>query len=133
MPSKDSLGKAKKEFDQPLSSIESAQSGAGREELEDQKMPSWKHRRRLIYMTFILGLGMILFGAATYVTDTAVSSQLVIGGVALISIILTAYTGFAAFEDVKLWGQYGKSTPLRFEEGESGSLEPEDIEGPTQD
>jgi hypothetical protein len=66
-------------------------------------MPSWKHRRRLIYSAFGLGAGMIIFGAVTYLSDTQVGSQLVIGGVSLISIILTAYTGFAAYEDVKLW------------------------------
>jgi len=82
------------------------------EELENSKMPSWKHRRRFIYMTFVLGVSMILFGALTYTTDTQVASQLVIGGVALISIIVTAYTGFAAFEDVHLWNQ-----PARFDEG----------------
>jgi uncharacterized BrkB/YihY/UPF0761 family membrane protein len=42
---------------------------------------------------------MIIFGAITYLTDTQVGSQMVIGGVGLITIILTAYTGFAAFED----------------------------------
>jgi hypothetical protein len=62
-------------------------------------MPSWKHRRRLIYSGFVLGAGMIVFGAVTYWSDTEVGSQLVIGGVSLISIILTAYTGFAAWED----------------------------------
>jgi hypothetical protein len=46
---------------------------------------------------------MILFGAAVYVTDTQVASQLIIGGVSLISIVLSAYVGFAAFEDTKLW------------------------------
>jgi membrane-bound ClpP family serine protease len=66
-------------------------------------MPSWKHRRRLIYASYGLGAAMIIFGAITYLTDTQVGSQLVIGGVGLISIIITAYTGFAAYEDVKLW------------------------------
>jgi hypothetical protein len=46
---------------------------------------------------------MIVFGAVTYLTDTQVGSQLVIGGVGLITVILTAYTGFAAYEDVRLW------------------------------
>jgi hypothetical protein len=48
---------------------------------------------------------MIVFGAVTYWSDTQVGSQLVIGGVSLITVILTAYTGFAAYEDVKLWKQ----------------------------
>jgi hypothetical protein len=65
--------------------------------------PSWKHRRRLIYASYLLGAGMVIFGAVTYSTDTQVGSQLVIGGVGLISVILTAYTGFAAYEDVKLY------------------------------
>ena len=65
--------------------------------------PSWKHRRRLIYASYVLGAGMIIFGALTYLTDTQVGSQMVIGGVGLITVILTAYTGFAAYEDVKLW------------------------------
>jgi predicted signal transduction protein with EAL and GGDEF domain len=65
--------------------------------------PSWKHRRRLIYASYVLGAVMIIFGAVTYLTDTQVGSQMVIGGVGLISIIVTAYTGFAAYEDTRLW------------------------------
>jgi vancomycin permeability regulator SanA len=44
---------------------------------------------------------MVIFGAATFASDSSVSRELIIGGVALISIILTAYTGFATYEDVK--------------------------------
>jgi hypothetical protein len=72
--------------------------------------PSWKHRRRLIYASYVLGAGMIVFGAMTYLTDTQVGSQLVIGGVSLITIILTAYTGFAAWEDRSLY-KYDERTP----------------------
>jgi len=64
-------------------------------------MPSWKHRRRLIYLSFGLSTFMVIFGAITYSSDSSVSRELIIGGVALISIILTAYTGFATYEDVK--------------------------------
>lgn len=71
-------------------------------------LPSWKHRRRLIYASYGLGAGMIIFGAITYWSDTQVASQLVIGGVGLISIIITAYTGFAAYEDVKIWKHEGE-------------------------
>lgn len=46
---------------------------------------------------------MIAFGMITFVYDRQVSVQMVIGGVALISIILTAYTASATFEDVKLY------------------------------
>jgi len=65
-------------------------------------VPSWKHRRRLIYLSFALSSFMILFGAITYSSDSSVSRELIIGGVALISIILTAYTAFATYEDVKI-------------------------------
>jgi hypothetical protein len=37
-----------------------------------------------------------------------VGVALVTGGVSLISIILTAYTGFATFEDIKLWKDEGE-------------------------
>jgi hypothetical protein len=66
-------------------------------------MPSWKHRRRLIYASLFLSAGMIIFGGLTWQSDTGVAQQLIIGGVALISIILTAYVSFATYEDVKLW------------------------------
>jgi hypothetical protein len=69
----------------------------------NQDGPSWKHRRRLIYASYFLGAGMIIFGAMTYLTDTQVGSQMVIGGVGLITVILTAYTGFAAYEDTRIW------------------------------
>lgn len=61
--------------------------------------PPWTHRRRLIYSTYVLSALMILFGALTYRTDSQVSTQLIVGGVSLISIILTAYTAFATLDD----------------------------------
>lgn len=66
-------------------------------------MPPWKHRRRLIYSTCLLAAGMIIFAAATYKSDTGVATQLIVGGVSLLSITLTAYTAFATYEDTKLW------------------------------
>lgn len=68
-------------------------------------MPPWKHRRRLIYGACVLAAGMIIFAAATYRTDTQVATQLIIGGVALLSIVLTAYTAFATYEDTKIWSR----------------------------
>ena len=66
-------------------------------------MPPWKHRRKLIYASCALAAGMIIFAAVIYKSDTQVATQLIIGGVALLSIVLTAYTAFATYEDVKLW------------------------------
>jgi predicted signal transduction protein with EAL and GGDEF domain len=62
-------------------------------------MPSWKHRRRLIYASYVLGAIMIIFAAFTYRSDTQVATQLIVGGVSLISIVLTAYTAFATLDD----------------------------------
>ena len=46
---------------------------------------------------------MIIYAALTHKSDTQVGTQLIIGGVALLSITLTAYTAFATYEDMKLW------------------------------
>lgn len=65
--------------------------------------PSWNFRRKLIFGSYRVGVVMIAFGMLTFIWDRDVSVQMVIGGVALISIILTAYTASATFEDVKLY------------------------------
>tara|TARA_R110000764_G_scaffold15898_2_gene44880 strand:+ start:231 stop:521 length:291 start_codon:yes stop_codon:yes gene_type:complete len=66
--------------------------------------PSWKYRRKLIYRAYWLGFAMIVFGAFTFMIDQwGVGVTLITGGVSLISIILTAYTAFGTFEDVKLY------------------------------
>jgi hypothetical protein len=64
--------------------------------------PSWKYRRFLIFATFLLGVGMIVWGGIQFASNAQVLDQLVIGGCSLISIILTAYIGFASYEDVKI-------------------------------
>ena len=46
---------------------------------------------------------MIAFAAAIYQSDTSVASQLIVGAVSLISIILTAYTAFATLDDKWHW------------------------------
>jgi hypothetical protein len=75
--------------------------------LKDEKAkgtgPSWNFRRKLIFGGYRVGVVMIMFGMFTFFWDRQVSVQMVVGGVALISIILTAYTASATLEDVKLW------------------------------
>jgi hypothetical protein len=75
--------------------------------LKDEKSkgtgPSWNFRRKLIFGSYRIGAVMIVFGMLTFFWDRDVSVQMVIGGVALISIILTAYTASATIEDVNLW------------------------------
>jgi fructose-1,6-bisphosphatase/inositol monophosphatase family enzyme len=65
------------------------------------KSDNWKFRRRLIYGAYRLSVAMIIFGAITFFWDTGVSNNLVTGGIALLSIIVTAYTATATYEDVK--------------------------------
>lgn len=65
--------------------------------------PSWKYRRRLIHGAYILGFAMVIFGAATVFMDSQIGVEMIIGGVALVSIIVTAYTTSASYEDVRLW------------------------------
>ena len=74
-----------------------------KEESRGGRGPSWRFRRKLIFGGYRIGVVMIFFGMFTFIWDRQVSVQMVIGGVALISIILTAYTASATMEDVKLW------------------------------
>lgn len=61
-------------------------------------MPSWKHRRRLIYASYVISVLMIV-SALIFRDNSEVARELIIGGVALITIILTAYTAFATLDD----------------------------------
>ena len=74
-----------------------------KDEQANSSGPSWNFRRKLIFGSYRVGVVMIMFGMITFFWDRQVSVQLVIGGVALISIILTAYTASATLEDVKLY------------------------------
>jgi len=78
--------------------------------------PSWRHRRRLIYGAYIIAMLMIIFGAFTVFTTSQIGVEMIIGGVALLSIIVTAYTTSATYEDVRLWNhnpriRFGESDP----------------------
>jgi cell division protein FtsW (lipid II flippase) len=60
--------------------------------------PRWQHRRRLVYATVGVAFTMLLVAMVDF-TDRQVSSQLVIGAVSLLSIVLTAYTVTATYDD----------------------------------
>lgn len=77
--------------------------------------PSWRYRRRLIYGAYVLGFSMVLFGAATVFMDSQIGVELIIGGVSLIAIIVTAYTTSATYEDVRVWNHNPR---IRFGEGD---------------
>jgi hypothetical protein len=75
-----------------------------KDEGDSEVGPSWKTRRRLIFGAYRLGFVMIIAGGVMFLLDQfGVGVALITGGVSLISIILTAYTTAATFEDVKLW------------------------------
>jgi hypothetical protein len=73
-----------------------------KDEPESKTGPSWKFRRQLIFGSYRLGFAMIVFGALTFLVDQwGVGVTLITGGVSLISIITTAYTVSASWQDGK--------------------------------
>ena len=67
----------------------------------EDKADGWKFRRALIFGAYRLAVAMILFGAVTFFFDSQVSNNLVTGGVAMLSIIVSAYVAGATYEDTK--------------------------------
>jgi hypothetical protein len=67
--------------------------------------PPWKHRRRLIYGAYGLGVVMVLFGMVQFLFDSQAGVQAIVGGVSLITVIVSAYTGFSAWQDTRLYGK----------------------------
>ena len=83
-----------------------------KDEPETEQGPSWKFRRKLIYAGFRLGVAMIVFGAITVLVDQfGVGVALITGGVSLISIVLTAYTAAATWQDTKIYQQDENGEP----------------------
>lgn len=62
-------------------------------------MPSWKHRRRLIYSTYFLSVSMIIYASLNIAINAEIARELIIGGTAMLVIIITAYTGFSVLDD----------------------------------
>lgn len=74
-----------------------------RDEPDTQDGPNWKFRRKLIFGSYRLAFAMIIFGALTFLVDQwGVGVALITGGVSLISIITTAYTASATWQDTRL-------------------------------
>jgi len=62
--------------------------------------PSWRNRRRYILASFVIGAFMLIAGSVAALTGTMTDiSDLVTGGVALITLILTSYIFGAVWED----------------------------------
>ena len=65
--------------------------------------PSWKNRRRYILASFIIGAFMLIGSTIAALTGNITDiSDLVTGGVALITLILTSYIFGAVWEDKSL-------------------------------
>ena len=65
--------------------------------------PSWKNRRRYIFASFIIGAVMLIASTIVALSGNGSDvSDLVTGGVALISLILTSYIFGAVWEDKSL-------------------------------
>jgi hypothetical protein len=65
--------------------------------------PSWKNRRRYILASFIIGAFMLIGSTIVALTGNITDiSDLVTGGVALITLILTSYIFGAVWEDKSL-------------------------------
>jgi len=60
---------------------------------------SWTIRRRYIFTAFALGFGMVVSAVIAVWQDKLGAGDLVTGGVALITLILTSYIFGAAWED----------------------------------
>jgi hypothetical protein len=64
--------------------------------------PKWKIRRRYIFAGFALGVGMVVSSIVAIWQDRLGAGDLVTGGVALISLILTSYIFGAAYDDKRV-------------------------------
>jgi hypothetical protein len=62
--------------------------------------PNWAIRRRYIFAGFSIGVSMIIAAVFAILTDRLGYGDLITGGVALISLILTSYIFGAAWEDI---------------------------------
>jgi len=65
--------------------------------------PSWKNRRRYILASFVIGAIMLIGSTIAALTGNITDiSDLVTGGVTLITLILTSYIFGAVWEDKSL-------------------------------
>jgi hypothetical protein len=64
----------------------------------------WRVRRHLVFGAVAFGALMIVAGGFGLFADRF-TGELVYGGVTIITAALSAYTGFAAYDDVKTYGK----------------------------
>jgi len=64
--------------------------------------PSWKIRRRVVWTSVAVGILLIVSGILAVFQDRMGAGDLIAGGVALMTLIASAYIGGAVAEDVRL-------------------------------
>ena len=62
----------------------------------------WKIRRRYIFVGFALGVALVVSSIVAVWQDRLGAGDLITGGVALISLILTSYIFGAAYDDKRV-------------------------------
>jgi peptidoglycan/LPS O-acetylase OafA/YrhL len=66
--------------------------------------PSWKLRRRAVFGSMVFGAMVVAYVALRW-EDLRIAETLALGGFGLIAAVVAAYTGTAAYEDVRLYGK----------------------------
>jgi uncharacterized membrane protein len=66
------------------------------------KGPSWKLRRRAVFGTLIFAAALIVYVAVRW-DDSELGQTLVLSMSGLMASIVASYTGFAVWEDTKLY------------------------------
>ena len=64
--------------------------------------PSWRIRRRVVWTSVGVGVLLIVSGIVAVFQDRMGAGDLITGGVALMTLIASAYIGGAVAEDVRL-------------------------------
>lgn len=64
--------------------------------------PSWTIRRRIVWTSVGVGVLLIVSGIVAVFQDRMGASDLITGGVALMTLIASAYIGGAVAQDVRL-------------------------------
>jgi hypothetical protein len=60
--------------------------------------PSWRIRRKVIWSSIVGGFSMIALGAVGLFQDK-MTGELITGGVALVTLVASAYIGFGTVDD----------------------------------
>lgn len=66
------------------------------------KQPSWKLRRRAVFGSLIFSMLMLVYIAVRW-EDSGLGETLALGAYGLMGVVVAAYIGGAAYQDVKIY------------------------------